>query len=95
MCADVNNAQQRWRKAAERLYIALRALIGNILDDDNDDDNHADNMNAAHSITFDAVVFVAATEDLRNLETSPLAHARSVFKAKHWALDDDCQVRNM
>jgi len=99
MCADVNSARRRWREAAARLHTALRALIGGALDDDSSDHNGEydgvsldGNKNADRSITFDAVVFVAATEDLRSLETSPLAHARSVFKAKHWALDDDCQV---
>jgi len=104
MCADVNNARQRWRDASAHLHAALRALLGDALDDDgnnNDDDgddggmnlgNHGGDSRADCSIVFDAVVFVAATEDLRDSETSPLAHARSVFKAKHWALDDDCQV---
>ena len=83
MCADVSGARQRWRDAAARLHSAVRALLGDALDDDDDGDSR---------IKFDAAVFVAATEDLRSSATSPLTHARAAFRANHWALDDDCQV---
>lgn len=83
-CSPADETRQRWREAAARVVAEVRARLSardpRRLDGD--------------GVVFDVAVVAAAVEDVRDMPATALSHARSVFQAQEWAVDDDCESEN-
>jgi len=94
-CADATSTRKRWEAVADRVIAAITTLLFS-LDRDNaingsevviDRDRKENNR-----FMFDAVVFVAPHEDVQDKPTSAFNHARAVFQARAWAVQDNCEA---